>query len=346
MAPLRVGLIGYGVGGAVFHAPLIAACADMALTAVVTSNSDRAAEIGTRYPSTRVLNTVEELWLLELDLVVIASPNSSHVPLALQAIERELAVVIDKPAATSILEARQLQAAALANDAVVSVFQNRRWDGDFLSVAELVKRKSLGDVRRFESRFERWRPEPKGGWRETTSAAQGGGLLFDLGSHLIDQALFLFGPVRSVYAEVEYRRTSADDDCFVALRHQSGVLSHLWMSSVSSYLGPRFRVLGSERAYVKYGLDIQEELLRDGATPSGDGWGAEGPADWGLIGTLEESTALPTVHGNYPYFYDQMAVAVRGNGEVPVTMGSAVANLRVIEAAHHSAVDGQTIAVG
>lgn len=211
--PLRVGLIGYGLAGSVFHAPLIAATEGLALDTVVTSNPERQEQARAEFPDVRVAATPDDLLARadELDLVVIASPNKTHVPLATAALKAGLPVVVDKPVAGTAAEARELAALAEERGLLLSVFQNRRWDNDFLTLRKLLAEGELGDVWRFESRFERWRPLPKGGWRESGDPAEIGGLLYDLGSHLVDQALVLFGPVVSVYAEADVHAARRGD---------------------------------------------------------------------------------------------------------------------------------------
>lgn len=271
-APLRVGLVGYGLAGSVFHAPLIAATEGLVLDTVVTSNEERQAQARAEFPGVRFAASPDELLARadELDLVVIASPNRTHVPIATAAARASLSVVVDKPLAGTAAEARELAALAESRGLLLSVFQNRRWDNDFRTLAQLIEDGELGDVLRFESRFERWRPELKGGWRESGDPEEIGGLLFDLGSHVVDQALTLFGPAVQVYAESDVRRAgaAADDDTFIAITHTNGVRSHLYVSATTAQLGPRFRVLGSKAGYVKHGLDPQEAALRDGVRPS------------------------------------------------------------------------------
>lgn len=285
-APYRVGLVGYGLAGSVFHAPLVSATEGLTLDTVVTSNPERQAAARAEFPEVRCAASAEELLARadELDLVVIASPNKTHTPLARAALEAGLPVVVDKPLAGTAAQARELGALAEERGLLLSVFQNRRWDNDFLTLARLIEDGELGDVLRFESRFERWRPQLKGGWRESGDPQEIGGLLYDLGSHVVDQALTLFGPVVRVYAESDVRRpgAAADDDTFLALTHANGVRSHLYVSAVTAQLGPRFRVLGSKAGYVKYGLDPQETALREGDRPAaGKPWGEEPEALWG-----------------------------------------------------------------
>ncbi|MFD8299960.1 Gfo/Idh/MocA family oxidoreductase [Streptomyces bauhiniae] len=351
--PLRVGLIGYGLAGSVFHAPLIAATDGLVLDTVVTSNPERQEQARAEFPDVRVAATPDELFERagELDLIVIASPNKTHVPLATAALKAGLPVVVDKPVSGTAAEARELAALADEHGVLLSVFQNRRWDNDFLTLRKLLADGALGDVWRFESRFERWRPQPKGGWRESGDPAEIGGLLYDLGSHVVDQAITLFGPVTEVYAEAVVRRDGAetDDDTFLALTHANGVRSHLYVSATTAQLGPRFRVLGSRAGFVKYGLDPQEAALRDGARPGTESaWGVEEESLWGRLGAGESpvtggGTAVETVPGDYPAYYAAVAAAVRGTGPNPVTALEAAETLDVLEAARRSARDKVTV---
>ncbi|MFI6534306.1 Gfo/Idh/MocA family oxidoreductase [Nonomuraea sp. NPDC050547] len=340
MDDIQVGLIGYGPAGQFFHGPLVHATPGLRLTAVVTRDPERAAEVERKYGAAAVPDA--ESLFPRCDLVVVASPNRTHVPLATEALASGLPVVVDKPLAATAEEAARLVALAKERNLLLTVFQNRRWDGDFLTLRALLEEGGLGRVARFESRFERWRPRPKGGWRESGGAQEIGGLLYDLGSHLVDQALQLFGPVRTVYAESDARRegVGSDDDTFVALTHDSGVRSHLWMSAVTGRLGPRFRVLGSTGAYVKYGLDVQEDRLRAGATPDQPGFGDEPQDRWGLLGTDDAARPLPTAPGAYLAFYRGVESALRDGGPAPVDPAGAVEALKVIEAARLSSLQG------
>ncbi|MFF9173768.1 Gfo/Idh/MocA family oxidoreductase [Streptomyces sp. NPDC014793] len=351
--PLRVGLIGYGLAGSVFHAPLVAATEGLTLDTVVTSNPERQEQARAEFPDVRVAGTPEELFARadELDLIVIASPNKTHVPLATAALKAGLPVVVDKPVAGTAAEARELAALAEERGLLLSVFQNRRWDNDFLTLRDLLEKGELGDVWRFESRFERWRPRPKGGWRESGDPAEIGGLLYDLGSHVVDQALVLFGPVTEVYAETDIRRPGAetDDDTFIALTHANGVRSHLHVSATTAQLGPRFRVLGSQAGFVKYGLDPQEAALRADERPgtSAD-WGTEPESLWGRLGAGESPVTgggrpVPTLAGDYPAYYAAVAAALNGAGPNPVPAVEAAAALDVLEAARRSARDKVTV---
>lgn len=341
---IAVALIGYGAAGEVFHAPLISATPGLRLDAVVTSDPARGSRAASRYGAA-VLSRAEDLWQRRgIGLVVIATPNRTHVPLALRAVDAGLPVVLDKPLAITADPARHLVGEAARAGVLLTVFQNRRWDGDLLTLRRLLADGALSGVTRFESRFERWRPDPKAGWRE--SAADGGGLLLDLGSHLVDQAVLLFGPVRTVYAESDRQRPGgeAEDDVMLSLRHAGGVRSQLWMSSVAAVGGPRFRVLGATGAYVKYGLDGQEARLRAGGVPDAS-WGAEPESTWGRLGTDAESVAVPTEAGAYPAFYAGMLTALRDGSPPPVDPLDAVAVLDVLDAARRSANEAEVVSL-
>jgi len=337
MTDLRVALIGYGLGGRLFHAPFIAATSGMHLAVIVTGDAERQSEARKEYPSARVIATADELFLSpgEVDVLVISTPNRTHAPLAMAGLAHGFSVVVDKPLATTADDARQLVELARDRKAFLSVYQNRRWDGDFLTIRRLIADGRLGTVHRFESRFERWRPTPKPGWRERGAREEGGGLLFDLGSHLIDQATSLFGKVASVYAEPDRRRAhvEVDDDVFVALTHESGVRSHLWMSAVAAQGGPRFRVLGSAAAYTKYGMDVQEEALKRGDRPGGETWGVESRENWGVLGNDEDLTHVPSERGVYPEFYKGVVRSIREGAPPPVDPVDAIATLEIIEQA-------------
>ncbi|QGK69555.1 oxidoreductase [Allosaccharopolyspora coralli] len=343
--PIRVGLLGYGVAGAVFHAPLLAADPRFRLDAVVTASPKRQQQVRVEHPDTRVLDTPEQLWASagELDLAVVATPNRSHVELTSAALDVGLGVVVDKPFTPTAAEGRNLIERARSAGRLLTVFQNRRWDNDFRTLRALLERDALGAVRRFESRFERWVPTAKPGWRERGGPDEAGGVLNDLGSHLVDQALTLFGPVASVYAESDRRRSGVevDDDTFVALTHVNGVRSHLWTSKVAPRFGPRMRVLGDRAAFTKHGLDPQEAALRAGGRPGDLGWGEEPGELWGTLGAGDEVETIASDPGCYEVFYAELADAVRAGTPPPVDPEESVAGLVVLEAARRSAESGE-----
>lgn len=343
---LRVVVIGYGLAGAVFHAPLIDATPGMTVAGIVTNNPEREEHALRDYPDAAVLSSPDEIWRhpSRYDLVVVAAPNRAHVSLALAAIEAGLPVVVDKPMAASATEAERMIAAAREKGVLLTVFQNRRWDNDFLTVRHIIDAGLLGSIDRFESRFERYRRVPRlQAWREFPAPEEAGGLLYDLGSHLIDQAIQLFGNPTRVYAEVERRRPGAlvDDDTFVALHFASGEIAHLWMSSVARIQGPRVRLSGLFGTYEKWGLDPQEPDLVAGMRPGDPQWGHEPRDRWGRLSTevngLHFDTPLETLPGSYEQFYTQLRDALIMDGPPPVDPAGVVSALRVIEAAKRSA---------
>jgi len=318
------------------------------LASVVTSNEERAEQVRSRYPDATVLPSSDALFDAadSHDLVVVAAPNREHVPLGLAAVEAGLHLVVDKPLAAGVAEGEGLAEAAAARGVVAAVFHNRRWDGDFMTLRRLVDEGAVGEPLRLESRFDRWRPEVDAGrWREGGGPEDAGGVLFDLGPHLIDQALVLLGPARSVYAEVRALRPGAqvDDDFFVALEHGSGARSHLWGTMLAAQPGPRLRALGTRAAYVKWGLDVQEDQLRAGESPRDAGFGEEPESAWGRLGTEEHAEQVPTERGRYVEFYEQVERAIRSSEQPPVPLSAGIETLRVIEAARRSSAERDVV---
>jgi len=325
--------------------------AGLELASIVTSNPERVADARAAHPGADIVASADDLFAAadRHDLVVVAAPNRHHASLALAAVEAGLHVVVDKPLAVSADEGRRLADAAGSHGVVASVFHNRRWDGDFLTLKRLVADGALGELLRLESRFERWRPEVDvGKWREGGGPEDAGGVLFDLGPHVIDQALELLGPAQSVHAEVRTVRPGArvDDDFFLALEHESGARSHLWGSMVAAQLGPRLRALGSKAAYVKWGLDVQEDALRAGSGPRDPGFGEEPREAWGTLGAGDDTQPVETERGRYVEFYERMETAIRAGGSggdpataPPVPLEAGIETLRIIEAARQSAAE-------
>ncbi len=349
MPELRAAIVGYGLAGSVFHAPLIDSTPGLSVASIVTGDPGRQAEAGSAYPGARIVPDADELFerASEHDFAVVATPNRFHAPLARRALDAGLPVVVDKPLAPSAAEARELLEHAERAGLMLVPFLNRRWDSDQLTVRRLIGEGVLGEILRHESRFERWRPELAGdAWREETPPDQGGGVLLDIGPHLVDQALVLFGPVDRVYAEIEARRGgAADDDVFVALRHASGTISQLWASLLAAAPGPRRRLLGGKAAYVVEPLDGQEEALRSGARPGDGPWGVEPEEHWGRLSDGERSEAVETEPGAWPAFYAELARALREGGPAPVEPGDAVAGLEILDAARSSAESGEVVSL-
>ncbi len=342
-------IVGYGLSGRFFHAPLIAATDGLAVGFVVTPSPQRREQVVAEHPGAEIVSELGDLWAQgQPDLVVVASPNSSHVEVASAAIDRGVPVVVDKPLAITANDAEALVARAVSAGVLLTVFQNRRWDTDQLTLRRLMAEGALGEITRYESRLERWRPEAGGTeWREAETPAQGGGVVLDLGSHLVDQALTLFGPATHLYAEIASRRGfAADDDAFIALRHASGTTSHLHASAVTPAPGPRLRVQGTAAAFLVPSVDPQEAALREGLLPDAvEGWGT--PPEWerGRLVAGERSVPVPPEPGDWVRFYTLLRDAIRTGGPLPVAAGDAVAALRILDAARLAAGQQQVVTV-
>jgi predicted dehydrogenase len=345
MADLRVAIVGYGLAGSTFHAPFVAATPGLAVAAIVTRNEERRAQARADFPDAALVDTPADLWADagSYDLVVVAAANDAHAPLAIAALGAGLHVVVDKPMAPTPDAARSMIEAADAAGRVLTVFHNRRWDTDFLTVRKLIDDGALGRITRFESRFERFRPALKeGAWRESPDADRAGGVLFDLGPHTIDQALVLFGPALSVYAELDAWRPGArvDDDAFVALTHKGGVRSHLRMSQTAPIGGPRLRVSGLKAAFEAVELDPQEDALRAGGRPSEPNWGAAAPA---RVVTADGDREIEPIPGNYLAFYEGVRDAIADGAPPPVDPLDGLRALEIIVAAKRSAAGKRII---
>ncbi len=346
---IRTAVAGFGLSGSVFHAPLLAANPSYSLDVVSTSDAGRKAAAAARYPGTRIVDTPAEILARagDLDLLVLGTPPATHYPLAKAALEAGLDVVVDKPFTVRSAEGEELIALAARLGRVLTVFQNRRWDGDFLTVQALLGSDALGTVSRFESRYERWAPTVVKAWKAAATVDDGGGVLFDLGTHLLDQALLLFGPATLTHADLQARRPGekVDDDVFLALRHDSGVTSHLWMNMLCAQQGPRYRLLGSDGGFTKHGIDPQEPYIAAGGSPLDAGYGVEDP-DWaGVLGRDGHLDRLPTERGAYPEFYRMLAEKVIDGGAdsalpLPVDPAGPVEVLKIIEKARELATAG------
>lgn len=334
---VRFGLVGFGFGGRVFHAPLLASAESVEFVGVMTNSEERRTELAAELPGVGAFGSLSELAAAGVEAVAISTPAATHAQLAEEAIALGLAVVVDKPFTMEAASARAVVAAAKDAGVLLSAYQNRRWDSDFRTVRRLIDDGQLGSVRRFESRFERWAPERKPG-------AAGGGTLLDFGSHLVDQALFLNGPATRVYAEVR-GAGELDDDFFVALHHVNGVESHLWGSWRQAAPGPRFRVTGTTGTYIVDGLDSQEAALKAGKSPAGlgDRWGTEPEHAWGRLYRGATGAPVPSERGRWDLFYPAFAAAVRGDGPAPVEPGDSLRAMAVLDAARLSARTGEAV---
>jgi predicted dehydrogenase len=345
---MRTAVIGYGLGGRAFHAAFIAAEPRLQLVAIVTSDATRAAEAAATHPGTAVVSRVEELWALQPELVCIASPNRMHVPLALAAIERGCHVVIDKPIATTSREARDVGAIAQRAGVSAVPLLNRRWDAAVLTAQRVLAAGEIGRAVRLQLHFDRYRPAVVPRWRESPDPADGGGSLFDLGPHLIDQARLLMGEVDSVDASMCAARPGAlvADDIVVMLRHVSAGTSVLSISMLGGDPGPRVQVIGTAGTYSYRGLDAQDVQLTRGDPVSLSTWGvesAEESAGSGWIHREPEHVRVPSERADARIFWRGLAAHLIDGGPPPVTWSDGVRTVEVLEAAIRSHASGEVV---
>ena len=324
----NVALIGFGFAGRAFHAPLITACEGLTLRTIATTQREAAAA---RYPQARVATVDEAMADPEIDLVVMATPNDTHAPLARTALNAGKAVVVDKPFTITVEDAEALTELARNTGRLLSVFHNRRWDADFLAVRQLLAADRLGEIVRVESRFDRFRPEVQDRWRERDEP--GAGVWFDLGPHLIDQALQLFGEPLAITCDLQAQRRGAatPDYAHAVLRYDRlRVVLHADMLTAAPDL--RFAVHGERASFLKEGMDAQESQMSGGLAPGAPGWGVDPRPGVIVEGASGARTPFAGPGGDYRRYYDGVAAAMRGDGANPVTPEEATAVMRIIHA--------------
>ena len=332
--------MGFGKVAETFHAPLISVEPQLRLSYVVERHRARSREL---YPEVEIFSSLDLLLELEVDLVVILTPNETHYPLARQALLAQKHVLLDKPMSLTSVEADDLIALAEEKGKILSVFHNRRWDSDFLTLKKLMESQSLGRLVEVESRFDRFRPQLKGGWREESKP--GAGVLYDLGSHLIDQSLQLFGTPQAVFADLRKEREEAQSwDSFHLLFDYRELKVSLHCSCLAAEEPKlRFRARGTKGAWTKHGLDPQEAALQNGQLPEGPQWGREPAEAWGDL-SLDKVSKLPSQAGDYPAFYRELAQAIRQGIAPPVLAEQAREVIRMIELCELSHQEGHWIA--
>jgi scyllo-inositol 2-dehydrogenase (NADP+) len=339
---IRTGVIGYGLGGMAFHAPLIAAVPELELAAIATSRVDAVRE---RYADVAVTDAKTLIADPSIQLVAISTPNDSHFPLAKAALEAGKHVVIDKPFVNSIEDGEALIALAAERGLVLSAFHNRRWDADLLTVAKLLESGRLGDVRLAELRWDRYRPEVSTLWRDKPGV--GSGMLADLGPHLIDQALLLFGMPEALSADVAVQRDGAVTDDYFEITFHYGVRRVILSASrLIAAARPRFALHGTNGGFVKYGLDPQEPSMKIGGSPNASDYGVEEPANYGVL-TLGDGTTeiIASERGDYRRYYSGIGRAIADRTPAPVSASDAVAGLRIMALARQSSAEGRRISL-
>lgn len=344
-SPIQVGLASYGMSGSIFHAPLISSNPGFQLTKIVERSGNTAL---TRYPQVTIAKKYEELLLDDaIELIVVNTPNAHHLSMAQQALEAGKHVVIEKPFTITSQDAQTLINTAKANNRILSVFQNRRWDGDFLTVQQVVKQGLLGKLVDYEAHYDRYRNyiEPNT-WKE--EAHQGSGILYNLGSHMIDQALVLFGKPTSVTAEIGINRPGGQVDDFYLIIMQYPTLR---VTLKSSYLvreeGPRYTLHGTEGSFLKFGIDPQEADLKAGKSPASPDWGKEDKSTWGVLNTqvngLHFTGHIETLPGNYNQYYESIYAAIREGKPLQVQPEEAMLGIEMIEAVLKSNAEKRTV---
>ncbi|MGY0216112.1 oxidoreductase [Endozoicomonadaceae bacterium StTr2] len=340
--PIKTAVVGYGYSARTFHIPFLSQLSQFKFSAISSSQADAVRQAWPNidhYSSAKALLTESDA-----ELVIITAPNDVHFELAALALEQGKHVILEKPFVTRVADGDRLIELARAKQRVLSVYHNRRWDGDFMTVKKLLESQQLGDIKLFESRFDRFRPEVRQRWRE--QATDGGGILFDLGPHLIDQALDLFGLPEALTAQSQMLRDKAETvDYFNIILHYPDKQVVLHSDLFSAGPNKRFSVRGTLGSFEKYGLDPQEDQLKAGIEPTTPVWGQEAKAQYGTLYTAEAQQSVKTEAGCYQHYFNAIAAAIRNDAEVPVTAEDALWNIRLIELAMQSSEQGRTLAV-
>ena len=338
--PLRTALVGYGSVAEKMHAPLIDVCPDLDFVGVVERNGNRCQD---KFQGVTTFRSLDELLAGDVaDLIVITTPNEFHFPMAKQCLLEGKHVVVDKPVTIYSHEAEELDALAKEKKLICSVFHNRRYDGDILTLQKLIVEYTLGDLVYLESHFDRFRPVVSENWRE--KEVPGNGITYDLGSHLIDQVVLLFGLPGSIQADIRRQRKDAvADDHFDIILYYSGFKARVTAGVLVNAPTPKFLLLGEKGSYQKFGLDVQEQAFKDGKRPEGENWGVEPAENWGKLFLSSETIPYPTLNGNYRIFYQNVADSIQKGTSLKVTMEQSISVLKLIEASFQSNKLGRKI---
>jgi len=345
MKTVKTGIVGYGNGGRLFNATILDSVEGFRITKIMTSNENNINAASQDFPEAEIVSKITDLTKdADIDLIVITTPNHLHHEVAKKALNAGKHVVVEKPFTPSVKEADELIELASKKNLVLSVNHNRRWDSDFLTVKKIIEGKKLGEIVDYEAHFDRFRNEVPNGWKEVSENA-GSGILYDLGSHLIDQALTLFGPPTEIYADLRKQRKNAEvPDNFEVLLYYPNMKATLKASALVKAKGPTYSVHGSKGSFVKFGIDPQEEMLKSGLKPNGNwGWGQESQEIWGKLDVLEESATVESEIGDYRKFYKNIYEAITKKAELEVTPQQAREVIKVIELAKKSSVEKRVV---
>jgi len=338
---LRIGVVGYGSGGQNFHTPFIEAADGIELAGVVTRSAQRRAAVARDWPGVPVFDSLADLLASGVDAVTITTPPTTRRDLVLEAIAAGVHVIADKPFAPTAQDARALELAAAEAGVLLTVYHNRRWDSDIRTLAAVLAGRELGEIWRVHSRFDLDDPD-------TLEAGPGGGLLRDLGTHVVDQMLWLLGPVAGVTANLDWvdlPEGRTDAGFVIALRHTSGVVSYVESTKINRVAARELRAYGSAGSYRASGTDVQARSIFAGRRPAADpdGWGHEPPDHWGVLATAAGERRVPSEPGRYHDLYTQFARAVAGDGPQPVPAAEGIRTLEVLDAARISDREGRTV---
>ncbi|MEC1288697.1 oxidoreductase [Bacillus mojavensis] len=346
MNTIQVGILGYGLSGSVYHAPLLAVLDEYHISKVMTSRTE---EVKRDFPDAEVVHELEEMTNdPAIELVIVTTPSGLHYEHALACIQAGKHVVIEKPMTATAEEGENLKKAADERGVLLSVYHNRRWDNDFLTIKQLIDDGSLEDINTYQVSYDRYKPEVQARWREKEGAATG--TLYDLGSHIIDQALHLFGMPKVVTAKVMAQREHAETVDYFHLTMDYGKLQAiLYGGSIAAANGPRYQIHGQHSSFIKYGIDGQEDALRAGKKPENDSWGADDPESYGQLTTVhgenKKTETIPSVNGSYLTYYRKVADSIREGAPLPVTAEEGIDVIRIIEAAVKSSEEKRTISL-
>lgn len=344
MNTMKVGLIGYGFSGETFHAPLLQALTEYNIVKVMSRNPQKVAQT---LGAVQVVETIEDILDDEtIELVIITTPNTLHYEMAKQSLLAGKHVVIEKPMVIDPEEAKNLIHLANERQLMLSVYQNRRWDNDFLTIKHLIAEDVLGKINTYEAHFDRFRPHVQDRWRE--QAGKGAGMLYDLGAHLIDQALHLFGKPQFVLADVFAQRDGAQtDDYFHIIMGYDKLRVILHCGSIVAEQGPKFKLHGSKGSFIKYGIDGQEDALKAGKNPTAHDWGEDNPECYGTLTLYEDGqkvvTKVKTLPGSYTAYYKQIFEHIRYGQPCPVRAEEGLQTIQIIHAALTSGAKKQAV---
>ncbi len=344
MKPIKTALASYGMSGIVFHGPLLDTHPQFEIIGILERHKDNSKG---RHPGAKLVRYYGDLLHdKNVELVIVNTPDYLHYEMALKALGAGKHIVVEKPFTLTTAEADEVMALAKKKGLMVSVFQNRRWDGDFLTVKKVIKSESLGRLVSFESHFDRFRNYIQESWKEEKRL--GAGTLYNLGSHMIDQALDLFGMPEYIFADVRGQRTGSEvDDSFDIFMHFPDVKCLVRGSYLVKEQGPRYMLHGTHGSFLKWGIDPQEEALKAGKVPGAKDWGSDQPDLYGIINSVEGETEnrekIPTIPGNYLAYYDNIYEHLRHGSELAVKAEEARNVIRIIEAAYESAETGTSV---